>query len=73
MLSAFGWLVEGAGEQAPSVMNHRGRLLVAALGFAELPRPSYDRSLWAFAPGWTRGPGLGMLPWGCTSKATTRN
>ena len=29
------------------VSDQRGRLLVAALGFAGLPRPSYDRSLWA--------------------------
>ncbi len=27
--------------------NQRGQLLRAALGFAGLPRPSYDRSLWA--------------------------
>ena len=27
--------------------DHRGRLLMAALGFAGLPRPSYDRALWA--------------------------
>src|SRR2546422_9815104 len=29
------------------VIDQRGRLLVAALGFAGLPRPSYDRALWA--------------------------
>ena len=29
------------------MLDHRGRLLRAALGFAGLPRPSYDRSLWA--------------------------
>ena len=29
------------------VSDQRGRLLVAALGFAGLPRPPYDRSLWA--------------------------
>jgi hypothetical protein len=29
------------------VTDQRGRLLIAALGFAGLPRPSYDRSLWA--------------------------
>ena len=27
--------------------DQRGRLLAAALGFAGLPRPSYDRALWA--------------------------
>jgi hypothetical protein len=29
------------------VLDQRGRLLRAALGFAGLPRLSYDRSLWA--------------------------
>ena len=29
------------------MLNQRGRLLRAALGFAGLPRPSYDRALWA--------------------------
>ena len=29
------------------VSDQRGRLLVAALEFAGLPRPSYDRALWA--------------------------
>jgi hypothetical protein len=29
------------------VSDQRGRLLRAVLGFAGLPRPSYDRALWA--------------------------
>jgi hypothetical protein len=29
------------------VSDQRGQLLVAALGFAGLPCPSYDRALWA--------------------------
>jgi hypothetical protein len=29
------------------VLDQRGQLLRAALGFAGLSRPSYDRSLWA--------------------------
>jgi hypothetical protein len=29
------------------VLDQRGRLLVAALGFAGLSLPSYDRALWA--------------------------
>src|SRR5881409_1826968 len=29
------------------LLVQRGRLLRAALGFAGLPRPSYDRALWA--------------------------
>jgi hypothetical protein len=28
------------------MLDQRGRLLVAALGFAGLPRSSHDRSLW---------------------------
>ena len=28
------------------MLDQRGRLLQAALGFAGLPRPSYDRALW---------------------------
>jgi hypothetical protein len=41
------------------VSDQRGRLLVAALGFAGLPRPSYDRALWAlrFWPDSWRGIG----------------
>ena len=29
------------------MIDRRGRLLLAALGFPGLPRPSYDRALWA--------------------------
>ena len=29
------------------MLDQRGQLLRAALGFARLPRPSYDRALWA--------------------------
>ena len=29
------------------MLDQRGQLLQAALGLAGLPRPSYDRSLWA--------------------------
>ena len=29
------------------MIDHYGRLLVAALGFTTLPRPSSDRALWA--------------------------
>jgi hypothetical protein len=38
------------------VLDQRGRLLLAALGFAGLPHPSYDCALWALGPGWTPGP-----------------
>jgi len=36
----------------------RGRLLVAALGFAGLPRPSYDHALWAWLDSWS---GIGRI------------
>jgi predicted SnoaL-like aldol condensation-catalyzing enzyme len=37
------------------VIDQRGRLLVAALGFAGLSGPSYDRSLWALRlDSWSR-------------------
>ncbi len=38
------------------MLDPRGRLLVAALGFTGLPRPPYDCALRAPAPGWTVGP-----------------
>jgi hypothetical protein len=31
----------------PTCQDQRARLLVAALGFAGLPHPSFDRALWA--------------------------
>jgi len=34
-------------ESGSAVLDQRGQLLCVALGFAGLPRPSYDRSLWA--------------------------
>jgi len=34
-------------ELSSVVLDPRGRLLIAALGFAGLARPSYDRALWA--------------------------
>jgi len=37
------------------VPDQRGQFLRAALGFAGLPRPSYDRSLGHCGPGSTRG------------------
>ena len=39
----------------------RGRLLVAALGFAGLPRPSYDRSLWALRTWLDSWSGIGRI------------
>ena len=41
--------------------DQRGRLLVAALGFAGLPRPSYDRALWALRTWLDSWAGIGRI------------
>jgi murein DD-endopeptidase MepM/ murein hydrolase activator NlpD len=43
------------------VLDQRGRLLRAALGFAGLPRPSYDRSLWALRTWLDSWSGIGRV------------
>jgi hypothetical protein len=43
------------------VLDQRGQLLRAALGFAGLPRPSYDRSLWALRFWLDSCPGIGHV------------
>jgi len=43
------------------MLDQRGRLLRAALGFAGLPRPSYDRSLWALRTWLDSWPGIGRV------------
>jgi hypothetical protein len=43
------------------MLDQRGRLLVAALGFAGLPRPSYDRSLWALRSWLDSWSGIGRI------------
>jgi integrase len=43
------------------VLDQRGRLLTAALGFAGLPRPSYDRALWALRNGLDSWAGIGHV------------
>jgi hypothetical protein len=43
------------------VLDQRGRLLVAALGFAGLPRPSYDRALWALRTWLDSWSGIGRI------------
>jgi hypothetical protein len=45
-------------------MTDRGRLLVAALGFAGLPRPSYDRALWALRTWLDSWSGIGHIALG---------
>ena len=41
--------------------DQRGRLLVAALGLAGLPRPSYDRALWALRTWLDSWAGIGRI------------
>jgi hypothetical protein len=43
------------------VSDQRGQLLRAALGFAGLPRPSYDRSLWALRTWLDSCTGIGRI------------
>jgi hypothetical protein len=43
------------------VLDQRGQLLRAALGFAGLPRPSYDRALWALRTWLDSWGGIGRI------------
>jgi hypothetical protein len=43
------------------VLDQRGQLLRAALGFAALPRPSYDRALWALRTWLDSWAGIGRI------------
>src|SRR2546426_706090 len=43
------------------MLDQRGQLLRAALGFAGLPRPSYDRSLWALRTWLDTWSGIGRI------------
>jgi hypothetical protein len=43
------------------MLDQRGQLLRAALGFAGLPRPSYDRSLWALRTWLDSWSGIGRV------------
>jgi hypothetical protein len=53
--------------------DQRGRLLMAALGFAGLPRPSYDRALWALRTWLDSCPASGGSPSAWRDKATISN
>jgi hypothetical protein len=47
------------------VLDQRGQLLRAAVGFAGLPLPSYDRALWALRIWLNSWPGIVVMwPWG---------
>jgi hypothetical protein len=43
------------------MLDQRGRLLQAALGFAGLPRPSYDCALWALRTWLDSWAGIGRI------------
>ena len=43
------------------VLDRYGRLLVAALGFARLPGPSYDHALWALRTWLDSWSGIGRI------------
>ena len=43
------------------MLDQRGRLLVAALGFAELSRPPYDHALWALRTWLDSWSGIGRI------------
>jgi hypothetical protein len=43
------------------VLDQHGRLLRAALGFAGLPRPPYERSLWALRTWLDSWAGIGRV------------
>jgi hypothetical protein len=54
------------------VLDPRGQLLRAALGFAGLTRPSYDRSLWVLRTWLDSWSGIGHVAVG-TVRVTTCN
>ena len=43
------------------MLDQRGQLLRAALGFAGLPRPSYDRAVWALRTWLDSWAGIGRI------------
>ena len=50
------------------MLDQRGRLLVAALGFAGLPLPSYDRALHALRSWLDSWSGIGLIVVGMTHR-----
>jgi len=49
------------------MIDQRGRLLRAAVGFAGCVMPSYDRALWALRTWLDSWPGVGHVAVGCTA------
>jgi hypothetical protein len=43
------------------MLDQRGRLLMAAVGFATCSMPSYDRALWALRTWLDSWPGIGRI------------
>jgi hypothetical protein len=55
------------------VLDQRGQLLRAALGFAGLPRPSYDLAFWALRTWLDSWSGIGHVAIGMARQATICN
>src|SRR5215831_14471638 len=53
------------------MLDQRGQLLRAAVGFAGCSLPSHDRALWALRTWLDSWTALVMSSWGCIGKATT--
>jgi hypothetical protein len=53
------------------MLDQRGQLLRAAVGFAGCSMPSYDRALWALRTWLDSWTGMGHVAVGCTARATT--
>jgi hypothetical protein len=54
-----------------AALDQRGRLLRAALGFAGLPRPSYDRAFWALRTWLDSWSGIGHVAIGMHRQGDT--
>ena len=51
------------------VLDQRGQLLRAAIGFSGCSLPSYDRALWALRTSLDSWPGIGHIAVGMTARA----
>jgi hypothetical protein len=63
----------GPTRSSSSVLDQRGQLLRAALGFAGVPRPSYDRSRWALRSLLDSWSGIERIAVGMARQASTCN
>jgi len=55
------------------MLDPRGQLLRAALGFATLSMPSYDRALWGLRTWLDSWTGIGHVAVACTARGSTCN